>query len=132
MNVARRVKEGGFVGAEPILAQIPQKIGELKKRRVGLFVDVPARDGATIHDQNGKEIGMPLMSQICNISFYSRHVAGKVTSGTFSPILKKAIAMAYVKPPHNKLDGHVQVKVRDKLQGATITKMPFVPTKYKN
>jgi len=110
----RRQKEGGFIGSDVILSQIPQKLSEIKKRRVGLFVDgAPAREGATIHDAAGSEIG-------------------KVTSGTMSPVLKKAIAVAYVKPPHFKLDSHVKVKVRGKLYDATVTKMPFVPTKYNN
>jgi aminomethyltransferase len=54
-NLARQ-EEGGFIGADVILAELPKKIGELPKRRVGLFVDgAPARDGATIHNPDTKE-----------------------------------------------------------------------------
>jgi len=110
----RRSEEGGFIGSDVILAEIPGKINDLPKRRVGLFVEgSPARENATIHDPvSGQEIGV-------------------ITSGTFSPVLKKAIAMAYVKPPYHKLDGKVHVNVRGKMREATVTKMPFVPTKYK-
>lgn len=108
----RRQKEGGFIGADVILAQLPQKISDLKRRRIGLFVDgPPAREGASVHTLSGEEIGT-------------------VTSGTLSPILKKSISMAYVKPPHHKLDEKLKVKVRGKTYDATVTKLPFVPTKY--
>jgi len=73
----------------------------------------PAREGATIHDKtSNKEIG-------------------KVTSGTFSPILEKAISMAYVSTPYSKLGTEVNVQVRGKNNAAVISKMPFVPTNYK-
>ena len=55
-----RQEEGGFIGAEAILAELPKKIGELPKRRVGLFVDgAPAREGTPIHSVDTQEqIGM--------------------------------------------------------------------------
>jgi aminomethyltransferase len=111
----RRQTEGGFIGDKVILGEIPGKIGDLPRRRVGLFVDgSPAREHATIHDpSNEQQIGI-------------------VTSGTFSPVMKRGIAMAYVKPPHHKMDGRVLVNVRGKMREATVTKMPFVPTSYKN
>lgn len=114
MNLPYRQEEGGFIGAEAILAELPKKIGELKKRRVGLFVDgAPAREGATIHSpQTNEQIGV-------------------VTSGTLSPTLKKAIGMAYVKPPHHALGTEVLVNVRGTMRKATVTKLPFVPTNYK-
>jgi aminomethyltransferase len=56
---------------------------------------------------------------------------GVVTSGTFSPILKQAIAMAYVDTPFSKVDTPVQVEVRGRLNTGKVAKMPFVPTNYK-
>ncbi len=50
---------------------------------------------------------------------------GRITSGTQSPSLNKAIAMAYVEIPYSKIDSQVYVKVRDKLILAKIVKMPF-------
>jgi len=38
---------------------------------------------------------------------------GRVTSGTFSPILKRGIAMAYVSTEHSKTGETVAVKIRD-------------------
>uniref|UniRef100_A0A6B2L6Y1 Aminomethyltransferase n=1 Tax=Arcella intermedia TaxID=1963864 RepID=A0A6B2L6Y1_9EUKA len=110
----RRTEEGGFIGDKPILAEIPGKINDLPRRRVGLAINgSPAREGTTVHDpETKKQIGI-------------------VTSGTFSPVLKKAVAMGYVAPPHHKLDGTVLVNVRDKFREATVVKLPFVPTNYK-
>ena len=51
---------------------------------------------------------------------------GRVTSGTQSPSLGKAIAMGYVNKPYAAIDQQVYVKVRDKLLIAKIVKMPFV------
>jgi len=109
----RRQEEGGFIGAEVILAEIPKPINELPKRRVGLFVEgAPAREGATVHNMQEEQIGT-------------------VTSGTMSPVLKKAIAMAYVKPPSHALGTEVLVSVRGTMRKAVVTKLPFVPTSYK-
>jgi aminomethyltransferase len=50
---------------------------------------------------------------------------GKVTSGTFSPLLKRGLAMAYVFKEY-AIDGEVvMVKIRDKLVKAEIVRFPF-------
>ena len=51
---------------------------------------------------------------------------GRVTSGTQSPSLGKAIAMGYVNTVYAGIDQQVYVKVRDKLLIAKVVKMPFV------
>lgn len=53
---------------------------------------------------------------------------GHVTSGTFSPILKKGIAMAYVKREHSKRGTRLKVKNFD----YEVVKMPFVEGSVKN
>lgn len=50
---------------------------------------------------------------------------GKVTSGTQSPSLNKAIAMGYVDKAFSKIDTEVYIKVRDRLLSARVVKMPF-------
>ncbi|MEO6637083.1 MAG: glycine cleavage system aminomethyltransferase GcvT [Ginsengibacter sp.] len=50
---------------------------------------------------------------------------GKVTSGTQSPSLNKAIAMGYVDSGFSKIDSEVYIKVRDRLLRARVVKMPF-------
>ena len=51
---------------------------------------------------------------------------GRVTSGTQSPSLGKAIAMGYVNKAYSSIDQQVFIKVRDKLLIAKVVKMPFV------
>ncbi|ORZ36802.1 hypothetical protein BCR44DRAFT_1498569 [Catenaria anguillulae PL171] len=99
-----------FLGAEHILSQIG---GPITKRRVGLIVaGAPAREGAQVVD------------------LATNQVIGKVTSGVPSPVLKKNIAMAYVKGGFHKSGTEVGVVVRGKTQKATVSKMPFVPQNY--
>jgi len=104
-----RRETGGFLGAEHILPQIK---GGVSRRRVGLFVEgAPAREGAEILSPDGE-------------------VIGKVTSGVPSPCLKRNIAMGYVKNGFHKNGTALKVRVRNRVQEASITKMPFVPAKY--
>ncbi|HEV2355909.1 MAG TPA: glycine cleavage T C-terminal barrel domain-containing protein, partial [Puia sp.] len=50
---------------------------------------------------------------------------GRVTSGTQSPSLGKAIGMGYVQSASAALDTIIYVKVRDKLLKAKLVKFPF-------
>lgn len=50
---------------------------------------------------------------------------GKVTSGTQSPSLGKAIGMGYVDIKHATLDNEIYIEVRNNLFKAKIVKMPF-------
>mmetsp|Transcript_6112 Transcript_6112/g.9551 ORF Transcript_6112/g.9551 Transcript_6112/m.9551 type:complete len:83 (+) Transcript_6112:60-308(+) len=72
----------------------------------------PAREHTEIYDATGETL------------------IGEVTSGTFSPCLKKPIAMGYVSTPNAKNGTEIMLKVRGKMQKAEVTKMPFVETRY--
>ena len=50
---------------------------------------------------------------------------GKVTSGTQSPSLQKAIGMAYVTPEYAKEGSEIFIPVRDKALKAKVVKIPF-------
>lgn len=52
-------------------------------------------------------------------------VIGKVTSGTQSPTLNKAIGMAYVDAAHAKSDTEIFISIRDKAVKAKVVKTPF-------
>lgn len=105
----RRRAEGGFLGAEVILKQLADGP---PVRRVGFSsTGPPPRSHSEVVDATGKAIG-------------------EVTSGGFSPCLKKNIAMGYVKSGTHKLGTEVKIVVRGKSYDGAITKMPFVPTKY--
>jgi aminomethyltransferase len=51
--------------------------------------------------------------------------AGKVTSGTFSPTLQKALAMAYVATEHAAAGTQLEVDVRGKPEAARVVPLPF-------
>lgn len=51
---------------------------------------------------------------------------GKVTSGTQSPSLQKAIGLGYVAVEHSAFDSEIYVEVRDKLLKAKVVKVPFL------
>lgn len=59
------------------------------------------------------------------IKDFSGRVIGKVTSGTQSPSLKKAIGMGYIDSNHANLDTSIYIKIRDKLLEAKVVKFPF-------
>lgn len=50
---------------------------------------------------------------------------GKVTSGTWSPTLERAIALAYVPPDLAKIDQPLEVKIRSKICPGVVVKRPF-------
>jgi aminomethyltransferase len=111
----RRGADAGYHGAELISKQLVLKskggLG-VERRRIGFVVDgAPAREGAEIVSKEGDKIG-------------------KVTSGCPSPTLGKNIAMGYVKDGFHKSGTEVDVVVRGRKRKATVTKMPFVETKY--
>ena len=84
----------------------------LLSRRIGLVCSgAPARQHSPIVSPEGE-------------------VVGEVTSGAFSPCLKKNIAMGYVKKGYQKSGTELKVEVRKRVSDAVVTKMPFVPAKY--
>mmetsp|Transcript_18593 Transcript_18593/g.46059 ORF Transcript_18593/g.46059 Transcript_18593/m.46059 type:complete len:413 (+) Transcript_18593:69-1307(+) len=109
---SRRRTEQGFLGAEHFLT--PEgKLRKQETKRVGIKgMKAPAREHAEIYDATGET------------------KIGEVSSGTYSPCLKAPIAMGYVSAPNAKVGTEVQLKIRNKMQKATITKMPFVEARY--
>jgi aminomethyltransferase len=60
------------------------------------------------------------------IKDFSGATIGRVTSGTQSPSLGKAIGMGYVLMPFADIDAPFYIKIRDKLLQARVVKFPFV------
>jgi aminomethyltransferase len=60
----------------------------------------------------------------------SSGTVGTVTSGTFSPIIRKGIALCKVNQSHANFGTRVNVSVRGVQQGGTITKPPFYDERY--
>ena len=53
-------------------------------------------------------------------------VIGRVTSGTQSPSLQKAVGLGYVKAAFSAQDSEIFIAVRDKLLKAKVVKVPFL------
>ncbi len=56
---------------------------------------------------------------------FSGVTIGKVTSGTQSPSMGKAIGLGYVSTVYSKIDTNIYIRVRDKLLLAKVVKLPF-------
>jgi aminomethyltransferase len=105
----RRRAEGGFPGADRILAELA---GGAPRQWAGLALEgrQAAREGAEV--------------------FAGARKVGTVTSGGFSPSLERPIAMAYLEPAHAAPDTALEIDVRGKRLAARVTPTPFVPHRY--
>jgi aminomethyltransferase len=106
------VREGGFPGADVILAQLE---GGASRRRVGLRAEgrAPVREGAALFEDAGETS------------------VGTVTSGGFGPSLNAPVAMGYV-PTHSADIGHkLFADVRGQRLPLQVAPMPFVTNTYK-
>jgi len=105
----RRREQGGFFGAETILAAL--RNGP-ERKRVGLALEgrLAAREGATVHAGDAE--------------------VGRVTSGGYSPCLGHPIAMAYVAAEHAAEGAALELDVRGRRIPARVVPLPFVPHRY--
>lgn len=92
--------------ARPILEK--QKAEKVSRKLVGFEM---LEKGIPRHDYEIKD--------------FSGMTIGKVTSGTQSPTLGKAIGLGYVRTVFANIDSLIYIKVRDKLLQARVTKLPF-------
>jgi len=60
-----------------------------------------------------------------DIKDFEGTIIGKVTSGTMSPTLGKAIGMAYLDKKYTAIDSEIFISVRNTLLKAKVVKMPF-------
>ena len=102
-----KLKKEFFIGKD---ALAKQKAEGIKRKRVGLAM---------------LEKGIPRVNYEV---WKDGERIGNVTSGTFSPVLERGIAMAYVSVEQATENNEVAVKIRDKLVRAQIVKFPFYDT----
>jgi len=57
---------------------------------------------------------------------FKGEIIGKVTSGTVSPTLEKAIALAYVKKEYSEINTELNIFSRGKEYPAKVVKLPFI------
>jgi aminomethyltransferase len=99
-------KEGGFIGE----AAVRRDLANPQEFLVALEFD--SKRAARAHDK----------------VFCQGVAIGVVTSGSVSPSLGKAVALAFVKAEHASLGNTLDVEIRGKLFPATVVELPF----YKN
>jgi len=104
-----KVDKGDFIGRDSIL-KIKEKSPKRKLVGFELTSRGMARHGYKIIKE-GVEIG---------------HVA----SGSFSPSLDKAIGIAYIDVPHNKIGTEIALPIRGKEISGVIVKTPFYQREY--
>lgn len=104
ISFAVKLHKEDFIGKNALLKQ---KTEGLKRKRVGLKIIGP---------------GIPRPKHEV---FKDQERIGYVTSGTFSPLLKHGIAMAYLKSEHASRGEVVEVKIRNKPARAEIVGFPF-------
>jgi len=107
----RRREEGGFPGAERILAELAEGPG---RKRVGIRPKgrAPVREGADLQGPGGTPIG-------------------RVTSGTFGPTVNAPIAMGYVASAYAAPGTEIVVSSRRGEEPAEVVSLPFVPPRYR-
>jgi aminomethyltransferase len=107
-------RAGGFPGAEVTLGQLA---GGVTRQRVGLRPEgrAPVRAGAPLfrHEDDAVPVGV-------------------VTSGGFAVSLNAPVCMGYVPPDAAALGTHVFTEIRGKRLGLIVSKLPFVPARYKH
>ncbi len=99
-----KLTKGDFIGRD---VMVRAKEEGLKRLLVGLEIEgkVPARHGYEVF-KDGKKVG-------------------HVTSGTISPSLQKAIAMAYIEKPLSQVGTSLTIQVRNRELSAKVVPTPF-------
>ncbi len=96
--------KGDFIGKEALLKQREEGV---RRRRSGIIV---------------VDKGIPRPHQEV---WAEGEKIGELTSGTYSPLLKRGIAMGYLKRPYSKAGTEVEVKIRERMVKAKVIKFPF-------
>ena len=101
-------RKGEFIGRKILETQVTEGV---KRRLVGL-------------EMEGRYIARHGYSVISEAK-----IVGEVTSGTLSPTLGKAIALAYVPRELSKRGTKLEIEIRGKLHSAKVVKKPFYKSK---
>ena len=96
------------------------------------FINRPAIEAHKTNGVSRKLVGFEMIDRGIPRHDYAiadaaGNIIGKVTSGTQSPSLNKAIGLGYVATAFSKPDTEVFIIIRDKPVKAKVTKIPFLP-----
>jgi aminomethyltransferase len=109
----RRRAEGGFCGADKILAEVADR-KLVKRKLVGLNLTgkgPPPRSHDALLNEDGESIG-------------------EVTSGVFGPTVGQPVAMGYVEKAYAKKGTALKVQIRKKQFDMHVVGMPFTPSNF--
>ena len=97
-----------FIGSEALRAQ---SLSEPEKVLVGIELEGPGvpRTGYELFSDASDSVG----------------AVGRVTSGTFSPVLKRGIAMAYVRAGFKEPGTRLEVRIRSRVVPCFVVSTPF-------
>ena len=133
MGLGRLVQldTGPFIGREALVEE--QRRGS-PRRIVGLDIDWPAVE--RVYETLGMAPQIPAAASRAAVPVYSRdRQVGRATTTTWSPVLKKLIALATIDAPHTAegtvLDFEITVEAVRHRVPATIVKTPFFAPKRK-
>ncbi len=106
----RRRADGGFPGANKIIAQITDGAPRL---RIGLQPEgrAPLREGTELF-AGGRKIGV-------------------ITSGGFGPSVNAPVAMGYVETAFAAVGTKIDAMLRGEARPCAVAALPFIPAKYK-
>ncbi len=94
-----------------ILIKEINSIQKIMKIGLSPINNIMLRSNMIIHNNEKKEIGF-------------------ITSGCYSPILKKSIGIGYINKP-SEISKNIYVNIRDKYEEIKIEKIPFIKKRYK-
>ncbi|KAB7615450.1 glycine cleavage system aminomethyltransferase GcvT [Amylibacter sp. SFDW26] len=106
-------REGGFIGADAILAQFEKGADH---KRVGIKPEgrAPMRQGTVLFADET-----------------SANPIGEITSGGFGPSFEGPVSMGYVPVEFSNIGTQVFADVRGKRMPATVHDLPFIPANFK-
>lgn len=120
-----KLKKNYFVGQK---ALIEDKKKGLEWRTIGLEIDLKSIEA--IYAKFGMPLYLPYQSWTDAVPVYSSgRQIGKATSGTWSPMLKKYIAIARIKPKYASIGNQVEMEITVNAERhnarAKVVKTPF-------
>ena len=106
-----RRQKNDFYGSENIINNTYKKNDKIRVGIESISKSIPRSNFKIFNEQNS--------------------LIGEVTSGSFSPSLKKPIAMAYIEYEFSEVGNEVYIESRGTKEKGIITKLPFVSHNYK-
>ena len=116
-----------FTGRSALLNESRQSQAKMR-RLVGLEVDWPSVE--KLYDEAGLAPQAPSVASRVHVPLYSeKRQVGKATSTTWSPLLKKMIALGSVSSQHSRegttLEMEITIEAKRRTVPATVVKLPF-------